>query len=420
MGLSDDWRKDYSYYSIIDQAIRGRQLPFYIAASAQSSDRFLANLETPWAPHVVVVPVLGAAAFFHVQALLCFAIGLFGLIRLQQLLQMSTFWWAVLTLLFLLNGNILSHLAAGHTQWIAYFLLPWVLLAVCRAEDARTAPTALALALPLSAMIALGGWHVFVWAWLFTIAACATRPALFPVALRASVWVAGLTAFRLIPAALTFGGGTNTFLAAYSGPAQIMAAATGGALDGLPLAPYEYAVFVGWVGVAVACVGALTPLNRPASAVHALWLPSLAMIVLSMGTVYQRTLFRLPGLVSERVVTRLLIVGVLGLIVMGCATLSALHPPAVRNRLASGVALAAGLFLGIQLALHASAVRPPFGDVVNSGDLIKSATVEATYYWGVWIGVLISCTSGIVAAMSRFPRATPRLSPTSPPAQTAG
>ena len=139
-----------------------------------------------------------------------------------------------------------------------------------------------------------------------------------------------------------------------------------------------------------------------------------------MGTVYQRTLFRLPGLVSERVVTRLLIVGVLGLIVMGCATLSALHPPAVRKRLASGVALAAGLFLGIQLALHASAVRPPFGDAFNSGELIKSATVEATYYWGVWIGVLISCTSGIVAAMSRFPRATPRLSPTSPPAQTAG
>ena len=54
---------------------------------------------------------------------------------------------------------------------------------------------------------------------------------------------------------------------------------------------------------------------------RALLLPSVVLAVLSMDHVFGSTLFHLPGLVSQRVTTRFLVMPVLALVVMGCVQL---------------------------------------------------------------------------------------------------
>ena len=298
------------------------------------------------------------------------------------------FTWALFVAFFLLNGHVTGHLAVGHTQWSGYFLLPWVFLVVVRIERGDTTWwNTLTLALTLSAMILIGAWHVFVWSVIFISVACLTELSRMLFLTTAMLLVAGLSAIRLAPALLTFGTGRNSYLGDFSSPVALVAGLVGepGAVTG-PLDWVEYNTFIGWAGFALLCVG-LLQVRTP------LWRPSLALIALSMGGLYGAALFHLPGFVSERVSSRLAIVGVLGYVMAGCVRLD--HWLAVmpsRWRVGSLGALALSWLAIVQLVLRAEQTRPRAapGEVPLPVDALKAISPDNAYWWAVWIGAAIS------------------------------
>jgi hypothetical protein len=251
-----DWGKDWLYYSAARQAVTELRLPYYIAMTLQNTDQYLANPETMWAPHVVLLPLLGLQYFFVVHMTACFIAGFVALARLRRELNLSLYSFAIFALLFILNGHITSHLGQGHTQWSAYFLLPWILLCLVRfsSGDGSRGNT-VTLAVTLAAMIAVGGWHVFIWSLLFTIAWCARSLKGVRFVAPALVMVGALSAYRLVPvlaafvpeSAEFFGGNPPWLLP------QALAGDIGRAVGKLEW--WEYDAYIGYVGFVVLLMG---------------------------------------------------------------------------------------------------------------------------------------------------------------------
>ena len=96
-------------------------------------------------------------------------------------------------------------------------------------------------------------------------------------------------------------------------------------------------------------------------------------------------------------------VGVLGLLRIGCRRLTDLVPgAALRSPVVfASAALVCGWF-ATELALHAEALRPAVmvpGAVTGA---LKAAAVEQAYFWSVWIGVAVSliALTGVVRSSS--------------------
>jgi hypothetical protein len=402
---NQDWQKELTYSSALKEAVLHHQMPYYLADPFQGTERYLANLETMVAPHAVLLNSMSIMTFFVLHVMLVFSLGYCGLVLLRRELELSPFSWAVFLTIFLCNGHITSHLGTGHTQWVGYFLLPWVLLCLVRAARGDCGiKNAAAMALSLSAMITIGGWHVFIWSFLFTLFFCLTSLTRLMFLARLSVMVACLSAFRLLPALVTFGGGSNVFLGSYR-QLWILAAALVGEPRSIidDLYWWEYDTYIGYVGFLILCLGAI-PAREPARRfTNALLLPCAALLALSMYDVYADTFFHLPGFVSERVATRLLIMTVLGLSLVGCVRLDEwqiwrAHRPTV----ATVAALLAGWFLVVELVARAEGVRPVRSSVAEIPlvtNALKAFPVEAPYYWSVWVGVACSVVALVAVTM---------------------
>ena len=314
-----DWPKEWAYFSAWRDALQAGHLPWLMPSAFQGTDRFLANPETLLGPQAVLLLWLQVPTFVVLNATAYAVAGVLGVSRLareHKLDSVSTF---AFMLLFVANGHIASHLTIGHVQWAAYFLLPFLFLFLTR-EARGTGPgdaNAAGLGLTFGGMLATGGWHIFIWSLLVAgIFVLVNRRWRFGIAL--AMFTVGISAFRVIPGLIVFGGGSNEFLGGFANLFAFIGALIGtapGALNGLTW--WEYDTFIGWVGFVGVAVGCTSTRARSGAALHALWLPSLALILLSMGNLYGATLFRLPAFSSERVVSRFAVVGVLGLLLIG-------------------------------------------------------------------------------------------------------
>jgi hypothetical protein len=335
--------------------------------------------------------------FFAVHAGTFALAGAIAAVALSVEWALSYFSLGLFLVIFLLNGHVISHLMTGHTQWIAYYLLPCAFLFLARMSKAEIRlRDAIGLALTQTAMIAVGGWHVFVWSWLFAaVWGFGSRDRLAAI-VKTSLMVAGLAAYRLLPGVATFGAGTNEFLGGYS-PWLFISALLGGYQPGATVLQWhEYDIFIGWLGIVLLIAGAM-PFVPSRRASDAFRFPSFVLIALSMFNIYGQTLFRLPGFVSERVSTRLAIVGILGLVLSGLGRVEEWsNRNASAARYWNALMLIAGWFLAVQLVLRAQTHRPLAILAMASPalDAIKPMTVETLYFWSVWLGFGITMLAG--------------------------
>jgi hypothetical protein len=407
-----DWPKEWAYFSGWRDALQAGQLPWLMRSGFQGTDQFLANPETLLGPQTVLLLWLPVPAFVVLNTVAYAVAGLLGiamLAREHKLDSMSTF---ALMLLFVANGQVAGHLTVGHVQWAAYFLLPFLFLFLAR-EAAGAGPSdanAAFLGLTFGGMLVTGGWHVFVWSLLFAgIFTLVNRRWRFGMAL--AMFTVGISAFRVIPGLMVFGGGNNQFVGGFANVFAFNGALIGTSPAALnDLSWWEYDTFIGWMGFVAVAVGCTSTRVR-SGAVHALWLPSLALIVLSMGSYYGSTLFHLPPFNSERVVSRLAVVGVLGLLLIGLKQISAWRadPPSAAREITFA---AAALLLTAQLMIRAEAIRPEAAIVrwPSGGDGFKPLSPDNAYVVAVATGVMISALAAAYAARllmqrSRFTRA---------------
>jgi hypothetical protein len=304
--------------------------------------------------------------------------------------------------IFLMNGHLIAHLETGHLQWVAYFLFPGVMLFVHRAATGDLGRrTQAGLALTLAVMAWIGGWHVFVWAVIWIgVFVCVDRSR-WRFGASLGLLVAGLIALRVVPALALYDVSDSEFVGSYQRLAILVGALVGDtrrAVDGLNW--WEYNAFVGWVGFVLVAAGLTVPLSRTwRHSVSALWAPSVAMLVLSTYNIYGWTLFQLPGFESERVASRLLVVGLLGFALIACVQLDGwlarrpLPPWKVAALALAGVVMAA------QLVAHANSrrPRPDRGIGMPSATVVSERRPETVYIAGVAGGAAVTLLSAGIA-----------------------
>ncbi len=404
-----DWPEEWTFFLAWKQALAGGGVPYYLGTAMQGTERYLANLQTPLMPYVLGLGFLSINTFLLVHLALVYAAGFIGAITLRRELAIGLLPWTLFVLIFTLNGHIVAHLCAGHLPWIAYFLTPWVLWSLVRiVRGDRSFGTVVACALTFAGMILIGGWHVFVWAWLFMLATCALSPSRLIVAATISVVTALLAAARIAPAFMTFGTGSNIFLSGYPSWHSLFEALVASPEPTPLLDAWEIDAYIGYVGLLLMGIGAIPFRDSAKRFMNVLLLPTASLIVLSLGRLYGETLFRLPGLVSERVTTRLIVIPILWLTLASAVRIDAWWQRNRRSIAATTIVLLTVAFLAIQLMLRAQAWRPGAGPNVNElpVEVLKAMPAEPIYFWAFWSGVVISTATAaiVIANMKRASR----------------
>ena len=396
----DDWSstqdhlKDWAYYSTLRQSAETLQLPLYSKQAYLHTERYFANAETPLGPHAILLAFMDIRTFFLLHAMLMASLGAVGLLVVRRELGLALFGWTIFVIASVLNPFTTWHLAEGNTPWVSMWLLPWILWSTIRLRKGdRTTRTAAITALCLAIMIVNGAWHVFMWsAMIIGVGAIGRRPHLIPLAKTLAMLVA-LTAFRTVPAFLTVGGGQNEFGAGFASVSDLL----GALLTESSVTRFWWFAntnfFVSWFGFAL-IVGALVPWPR-SSVADALRIPALTLFVLSIGGIYEHTLFRLPIFVSERFTFRFAGPAALALLLIGCCNLQEWSMWRSRRPwLMTLPVLAAAMSLVVQLGLVAAAIRPRFAELPPPAvDNLKTTVFEPYYVYSVWFGLVL----GVVA-----------------------
>jgi hypothetical protein len=213
----DDWKKDYSYYVILKEAMDRREIPYHMSESYHETDRFLGNPETNLSPHVLLMPVVGIVPFFMWHTLVMYTLGFLGCLLIARRYRLGPIPFALLFLLFGFNGYITAHLSVGHSMWNGYFLLPFFCLWTLELLDGGPSlRPALLLALVLFAMMLQGSFHHVIWCWMFLALLLVFNPRLWRGLVVALAFSVALSAVRLGPAAVAFGGRSDrVFWAGY-------------------------------------------------------------------------------------------------------------------------------------------------------------------------------------------------------------
>jgi hypothetical protein len=396
-----DWREEWTFFIAWKEALRAGGLPYYLGTAMQGTERYLANLQTPMMPYAFALAFVDVRSFFLVHMAVVYGVGFLGAVALRRELDLRMVPWTLFVLIFTLNGHIVSHLSAGHLPWAAYFLAPWILVSAIRTSRGdRSLQNVAACAATFAGMILIGGWHVFVWSWLFMTFACLVPPRRIAVLAGIGVITAGLAAVRLAPALVTFGGGSNIFVSGYPTIASMLAALVATPARDRLLDPWELDAYVGYTGFLLVCLGAVPFRQSAQRFMNVLLLPAWALIVLSVGDVYGRTLFRLPGFVSERVTTRLIILPILWLTLAGAVRVDSWWRRAKPSFATSILVLLGAWFLAVQLVLRAQVWRPHAGNTLDvlPMEVLKRVPVDPQYFWAFWAGAVVSVAAAFAVA----------------------
>ncbi len=404
---TQDWVKEWSYHQAWRESLSRGQLPWILTTSFQGSDLFFAIAETNVAPHVILLAWFEVSTFVVAQGVALLALGLMAAYQLARDLRLGPVASLAFLMIFLMNGHPVAHLETGHGQWAGYFAFPCMFLYLHRAATGDlSGRTQAGLALALALIELVGGWHLFVWWVIFIAVFVAIDRTRWRFGAALALLVAGLSALRILPAIAFYAGADRDFVGSYQRLSVLVGALVGNArnvTDNLDW--WEYDAFVGWAGLVIVAAGLTVPLSRLwRNSITALWMPSVVLLVLSTFNIYRWTLFQLPGFVSERVATRLVILAVLGFALIGCVQLNTwlARRPVSRVRLAA-LALA-GLLLATQLVTHTNGRRPRADRGIGppSMNVVSGRQPERLYVVSVQSGALVTLISfGIAIRMWR-------------------
>lgn len=328
-----DWPKEYLNYSILQQAIVERLVPYQIVNVLGQVDPFLGIPETVLSPQLALLTTLDPGTFVMVNTVLMYSVGFLGTLLIRRRYRLSLVAFTAMFLLFNFNGHIVSHLAAGHSMWNGYFLLPFLCLSLLEMVEERgpwtgTVPP---LALVLFGMVLQGSLHLAVCSGWFVILLGLFRRKHLTATATALGLALLLSAGRLLPAAVAFWGKRQIFLSGYPSLYDVfegLVALRDYRYPSVVLGWWEYDIFIDIVGLAFIAYFGLYLRFRPSAppdrlAFTALDLPLAVVSLFSLSHFYA-LLAKLPvPLVgSERVATRFLIVPLVMLIVVAAIRMS--------------------------------------------------------------------------------------------------
>lgn len=397
-----DWIKDWTYNQALHESLRDGRLPWFLTDPFQGTNRYFANPETNVAPHALLLGVIDVETFLIAQCVAFLLAGLAACHYLARDLRLGPVASLTFVAMWLMNGHLIGHLHTGHTQWVGYLLFPCVFLFLHRAALGDLGGrTQAGLALAVATIALVGGFHLFVWCVIFTGVFVALDRSRWRFGVSALALLIGLTALRLVPAVTLYASPDTEFVGSYQQLSLLTRALVGEIrtkIDGLGW--WEYDVYVGWAGFVIVLAGLTAPLGAVwRQSVASLWPSSIVLAALSMFNVYRWTLHPLPGFESQRVASRLLILGLLGFILIGCVQLNAWLD---RRRTSNAHMAALGLVLLLlttQLLVHTNGRRPTSDTGLGppAVGVVISQQPEPVYAGAVAAGALVSAISLVMA-----------------------
>ncbi len=306
----------------LQEAVQAGQLPLHVndpVGMKGATDRFLSIPDVIASPQIILLCWLSPGSFVLFQTLAMYALGFWGLLRLKRRWQLSLATFTPLFLIFNFNGHLVDHMAVGHVAWWSVFLLPWFVLWVMEFLEQGGGWRWVARVSILLAFVFLqGGFHLFLWCWLFLAVLLIFRWGARKSILLAMVFSLLLSLGRILPAALVTTDLKIGFLSGFTSSGELLAGLVtlrgpAQALDAItPLNPlvawWEYDHYIGWAGLVFLAVGGWLwwrGRNGWGKPYFALWGACGVLALLSVGRLY-RVVFTLaiPFLTGERVSAR--------------------------------------------------------------------------------------------------------------------
>ncbi|MFN8384751.1 MAG: hypothetical protein U0V02_22650 [Anaerolineales bacterium] len=296
------------YLDFLSKALRSGQFPMHADSPYMIPAQYLARQNRPLSPQILLLLFLTPATYVLVNVWIFYGLGFWGLLLLRSRYKLSFVSFLSMFLLFNLNGHIVAHMGSGHFEWVGYFLLPfYVLLILKMVEGEETGwKWLLSMSLVMLGIVLQGAAHFFIYCLSFMLLLALFQPRFFPTVIKAIILSALVSMVRVLPPAIQFAGGTGLqSLGGFDSVMQMFEMLVSSSSRGY----WEQTYYVGALGfVFVLYFGVIR--NWAKNERHrALYLPSLAMIFFSVGSIYL-PLFssHIPFLDSQRAPTRFLIV----------------------------------------------------------------------------------------------------------------
>jgi len=375
-----DWGEQFFFFRVLTDSISNLDIPYFApSGNPFFGDRFLGNLQAPFSPQVLLLPLMSINAFIVFNTLLLYSAGFLGCLLLRKRFGLSLIPFTFLFLLFNFNGHITSHLGFGH-PWFGYFLLPFYLLLVLelvRSERANRLRISIMLAFVLFGILLQGSFHIFLSCSLFLLILGLFNRRLLTPAVLAIVFSASLSLFRLLPAALFYGGIQRSYASGFPTiPVFIDALTTiksylfehprPSLSGGYDVGWWEHDHFIGFVGVGfIAIFGIYGRYSmKPEFLKHrftALDVPILLVVLFSFGIFFDFVSdLRIPFVSwAERVPSRFFVLPLLFLVVLSCIRLQEYLPKLYSSVTLKVLTVASVLQLTHSLAVHSWFWRVP-------------------------------------------------------------
>jgi len=319
--------------NIIREALERGILPLNVGDPStlhNMTDRFLSIQDVITTPEMVMLLWVPVNYYIVVEFFIYLIIATLGLLWIRKHFHLSLIAYSVMYVLFMFNGYIQAHIGEGHFTWGAYFLFPWfIALVVLLLEGKANWRWLAAISFMFLYMLLVGGEHLYVWLLIFLgflALVCFDRIKWILGAMVASVFIG---AIRLLPPALIYFELKSRFpfisgfpSLYYLGMSMVTLVTQNISAWNIsdPLGPWEYDVYVGLIGTAFLFYFGIWQWYKQRQfhpELTCLALPSLALVILSIGNIYEYfERLPIPLLSGERVSTRLIAVPLTVVIVM--------------------------------------------------------------------------------------------------------
>ena len=252
-----DWIWEWRYARILKEAVTELRIPLHTdPAISYGVSRFLAIPDVPLAPQILLLRYLDPGVNFLINLLIMFSVSYIGCLRIKRHFELSVFSFTILALLFNINGFITSHIAAGHTFFTGYFLLPFYVLLVLQLVEERVSNHWFAqMGLVLFGIELVGTTHIFAICFLFLGILLLFAKSQRINILMALVAGVALNIYRLAPAAISLTALVKPPFAGFTTLADFILGLVwiippSKSFVGLPIAWWEFDMYVGVLGLA--------------------------------------------------------------------------------------------------------------------------------------------------------------------------
>lgn len=334
-----DWAEGGPRLAFLRDALLTGQAPLHMpdgAALRGVTDRFFSVADSITSPQVVFLRFMEPGPFVVVNLLLLFSVGFAGLLVLRRRYILPPVVFGCLFFVWSLNGHIVDHVAVGHIHWAGYFLVPWILLGFLRiAEGSSGWRVTAGLSVGLGLVFLQGAFHIYaaclVFLGLMTLAGV-DRPA----TIRAMAFSLLVAMVRIGPIALEASRFDTEFLSGFTGLGDIV----NSLIQLRPPTPEQGYVIspaatIGWwevdhyigiagaLGLAYAGVWLGLGSGEGGTWITRFRLPVLGMVILSLSEVFEPiNLLGIPILSAQRVATRLFVIPLLMMAILGAVAVS--------------------------------------------------------------------------------------------------